>query len=309
MLKLVHDTTATAVGDPETMTIGLDELCRVAAQDMLAVSLLAERRAYLEAHAQELDAMGKRLVVANGYARAREVTTGAGMVEVDTPRVDDRREGEHFSSAILPAYMRKSPKVTEVLPILYLRELSTGDFAPALGEFFGAEAGLSASSINRLTVAFQAKHERVVHPGPLGGRLRVLVGRRHPLQHPSRRGPPVLPGHCRRAVRRDKGAGGTGRRLPRVHRVVGRGAALAQGPGSLCPGAGRRRRGARVLGHAPRHASLRPASSAAGSTSLPTVSTPCPSACTATPRRPSPRSTRRRRAPPPSKRSRHTPTR
>ena len=126
---------------------------------MLAVSLLAERRAYLEAHAQELDAMGKRLVVANGYARAREVTTGAGMVEVSAPRVDDRREGEHFSSAILPAYMRKSPKVTEVLPILYLRGLSTGDFAPALGEFFGAEAGLSASSINRLTVAFQAEHE------------------------------------------------------------------------------------------------------------------------------------------------------
>ncbi len=55
--------------------------------------------------------------------------------------------------------MRKSPKVTEVLPILYLRGLSTGDFAPALGEFFGAEAGLSASSINRLTVAFQAEHE------------------------------------------------------------------------------------------------------------------------------------------------------
>jgi len=159
MLKLVHGATASAVGDPETMTVGLDELCRVAAQDMLAVSLLAERRAYLEAHAQELDTAGKRLVVANGYARTREVTTGAGMVEVSAPRVDDRREGEHFSSAILPAYMRKSPKVTEVLPILYLRGLSTGDFAPALGEFFGAEAGLSASSINRLTVAFQAEHE------------------------------------------------------------------------------------------------------------------------------------------------------
>ena len=80
------------------------------------------------------------------------------MVEVAAPRVDDRREGEHFSSAILPAYMRKSPKVTEVLPILYLRGLSTGDFAPALGEFFGSEAGFSASSVNRLTVAFQAEH-------------------------------------------------------------------------------------------------------------------------------------------------------
>ena len=160
MLKLVHDATASAVGENEPTTVGLDELCRMAAQEMLAVALLAERRAYLEAHASELDATGKRLVVGNGSARSREVTTGAGMVEVKAPRVDDRREGEHFSSAILPAYMRKSPKVTEVLPILYLRGLSTGDFAPALGEFFGAEAGLSASSINRLTVAFQAEHEQ-----------------------------------------------------------------------------------------------------------------------------------------------------
>ena len=75
------------------------------------------------------------------------MTTGAGMVEVKAPRVDDRREGEHYRSAILPAYMRKSPKVTEVLPVLYLRGLSTGDFAPALGEFFGSGAGLSASTV------------------------------------------------------------------------------------------------------------------------------------------------------------------
>ncbi len=142
MLKLVHDATATAVDDPDALTMSLDELCRVAAQDMLAVSLLAERRAYLEAHADLLDATGKRLVVV-ASCRAREVTTGAGMVEVAAPRVDDRREGERFSSAILPAYMRKSPKVTEVLPILYLRGLSTGDFAPALGEFFGSDAGLA----------------------------------------------------------------------------------------------------------------------------------------------------------------------
>jgi putative transposase len=160
VLKLVHDATASAVGDTEPTTIQLDELCRMAAREMLAVALLAERRAYLEAHAGELDATGKRLVVGNGYARPREVMTGAGMVEVSAPRVDDRREGEHYSSAILPAYMPKSPKVTEVLPILYLRGLSTGDFAPALGEFFGAEAGLSASSVNRLTVAWQAEHEQ-----------------------------------------------------------------------------------------------------------------------------------------------------
>jgi transposase-like protein len=158
MLKLVHDATASAVDDPESKTVGLDELCRMAAQEMLAMALLAERRAYLEAHAAELDASGHHLVVGNGYARAREVTTGAGMVEVKAPRVDDRREGERFSSAILPAYMRKSPKVSEVLPILYLRGLSTGDFAPALAEFFGSTAGLSASTVNRLTEAWQAEH-------------------------------------------------------------------------------------------------------------------------------------------------------
>ena len=122
------------------------------------MALAAERRAYLEAHTDELDATGRRLVVGNGYARTRQVVTGAGAIEVTAPRVDDRREGCRFSSAILPAYMRKSPKVTEVLPILYLRGLSTGDFAPALGELFGTEAGLSSSTVNRLTVAWQAEH-------------------------------------------------------------------------------------------------------------------------------------------------------
>jgi transposase-like protein len=158
MLKLVHDATADAVGDEEPARLGLDELCRLAAQDMLVVTLLAERRAYLEEHAEELDAAGHRLVVGNGFARARRISTGAGAVEVRAPRVDDRREGEKFSSAILPAYMRKSPKVTEVLPILYLRGLSTGDFAPALGEFLGTDAGLSASTITRLTEAWQVEH-------------------------------------------------------------------------------------------------------------------------------------------------------
>jgi len=159
MLKIVHDAIADAVGDPETMTVGLDELCRMAAQDMLAVALLAERHAYLDAHAEVTDATGKRMVVGNSYARARAVMTGAGMVDVKAPRVDDRRQDEKFDSALLPAYMRRSPKVTEVLPVLYLRGLSTGDFGPALEGFFGSKAGLSASTICRLTEAWQAELE------------------------------------------------------------------------------------------------------------------------------------------------------
>ena len=157
MLKLVHD--ASAGAEVEPTTVDLDELCRLAARQMLASALLAERRAYLDAHADMVDATGKRLVVANGYAKERQVMTGAGMVDVKAPRVDDRRQGEHYRSVILPAYMRKSPKVTEVLPVMYLRGLSTGDFAPALAEFFGSSAGLSASTVQRLTESWQAEHE------------------------------------------------------------------------------------------------------------------------------------------------------
>jgi putative transposase len=159
MLRVVHETdervdaTADEAAGPD-----LDELCRLAARQMIATALEAERRAYLDAHAGQTDATGRRLVVGNGYAVERTITTAAGMVEVKTPRVDDRREGEQFVSSLLPPYMRKSPKVTEVLPILYLRGLSTGDFAPALEGFFGSDAGLSASTVNRLTVAWQAEH-------------------------------------------------------------------------------------------------------------------------------------------------------
>ena len=125
---------------------------------MLATALLAERQTYLDAHADQVDSTGKRLVVGNWYARQRDVVTGAGPVTVEAPRVNDERDGERFLSQILPAYMRRSPKVTEVLAVLYLRGLSTGDFAPAPAGFFGSDAGLSASTISRLTEAWQVEH-------------------------------------------------------------------------------------------------------------------------------------------------------
>jgi len=161
MLKLVqsHPGAVDAAHELEGAgAVNLDELCRMAAQQMLATALLAERRIYLDAHADEVDATGKRLVVGNGYAREREVVTGAGPIPVKAPRVNDKRDGERFSSNILPAYMRRSPKVTEVLPVLYLRGLSTGDFAPALAGFLGSDAGLSSSTISRLTEAWQTEH-------------------------------------------------------------------------------------------------------------------------------------------------------
>ena len=99
--------------------------------------------------------------VRNGHHQPREVTTAAGAVPVRAPRVNDKRidettgERQRFSSAILPAWARKSPRVAEVLPLLYLHGLSSGDFAPALEQFLGSAAGLSAATVTRLTVQWQ----------------------------------------------------------------------------------------------------------------------------------------------------------
>jgi transposase-like protein len=128
---------------------------------MLAAALQAEVVAYIEAHAGEVDADGRRLVVRNGYHLPREVTTAAGAVSVRQPRVNDKRtdpvsgERARFSSAILPAWSRKSPRVAEVLPLLYLHGLSSSDFGPALEQFLGSDQGLSASTITRLTTQWQ----------------------------------------------------------------------------------------------------------------------------------------------------------
>jgi transposase-like protein len=139
----------------------LDELAREGARQMLAAALLAEVAAHVEAHKDELDEAGHRLVVRNGYAEPREVATAAGMVPVQAPRVNDKRvdpdTGERckFSSAILPAWARKSPQIAEVLPLLYLHGLSSRDFTPALEQFLGSAAGLSAATITRLTTQWQ----------------------------------------------------------------------------------------------------------------------------------------------------------
>jgi putative transposase len=161
VLKVVADEAAR-----EDLAAGLDEIVREGARRMLAAALEEEVAAYLAAHAGERDEQGRRLVVRNGHARPRQVTTVAGAVEVRAPRVDDCRvdkvngERKRFRSAILPQWCRKSPKVTEVLPLLYLHGLSSKDFVPALEEFFGSGAGLSASAITRLTGTWQEEYQR-----------------------------------------------------------------------------------------------------------------------------------------------------
>jgi transposase-like protein len=141
----------------------IDEIVREGARRMLAEALRAEVDAYIAAFAAERGEDGRRLVVRNGYHPSREVLTSAGAVEVTAPRVNDKRtdavtgERMRFASAILPPWARKTPKVAEVLPLLYLHGLSSGDFVPALGQFLGSSAGLSAAVITKLTETWQAE--------------------------------------------------------------------------------------------------------------------------------------------------------
>ena len=160
MLRVVQDEAARA----EFAGV-LDEIVRDGARMMLAAALESEVDAYVTGARVERDDKGRALVTRNGKARARSVVTGAGALEVRAPRVNDRRiddsSGEklRFRSEILPPYVRRSPKVGQVLPLLYLHGLSSGDFAPALTEFFGSDAGLSPAAITRLTTAWQQERK------------------------------------------------------------------------------------------------------------------------------------------------------
>jgi len=147
----------------------LDELVAEGARRMLAAALEAEVDGYVSSLTDEVDERGHRLVVRNGHAVSRSLVTGAGPIEVRAPRVDDRRVDEvtgekmRFRSSILPPWARKSPKVAEVLPLMYLHGMSSGDFVPALEEFFGSAAGLSASVVTRLTTDWQKERDQFVH--------------------------------------------------------------------------------------------------------------------------------------------------
>jgi transposase-like protein len=147
----------------------IDELVREGARRMLAEALRAEVDSYIAQFAGERDERGRRLVVRNGHHQPREVLTSAGAVEVMVPRVNDKRtdpdtgERQRFSSAILPPWVRKTPKVTEVLPLLYLHGLSSGDFVPALGQFLGSTKGLSGSVVTKLTEQWKTEQHAFAH--------------------------------------------------------------------------------------------------------------------------------------------------
>ena len=133
------------------------------AQDMLARAIRDEVAAYLAARTDLVDEGGHQLVVRNGYLPQRKIMTGLGPVEVKQPRVRDRRplhEREKFTSSILPPYLRKTKSVEELLPWLYLKGISTGDFGEALQALLGENAkGLSATTITRLKAIWESEYK------------------------------------------------------------------------------------------------------------------------------------------------------
>ncbi|MBI4179920.1 IS256 family transposase [bacterium] len=146
-------------GNPEVGK-SIDDLAREGAREMIVKALEVEVEEYLSRLKEERDEHGHALVTGNGDGKERTVLIGCGAVKIRAPRVDDRRPGKQFRSLVLPPYMRKSPNVTEVLPLLYLKGVSTGNFGEALAALFGEGAkGLSPSVISRLKKVWEADYE------------------------------------------------------------------------------------------------------------------------------------------------------
>jgi putative transposase len=153
----------------------LHEILRQGAQTMLTQAIEAEVAEWIEQHQHVTDQRGRRQVVRNGYLPERKLVTGVGEIAVEQPRVHDRRpaaEREHFSSKLLPPYLRKTKSIEELIPYLYLKGISTGGFQEALSALLGPDCpGLSATTIVRLKAVWEQEYQ--------GWSTRSLEGREY----------------------------------------------------------------------------------------------------------------------------------
>jgi putative transposase len=161
----VTDTNVFALVQPGTFTDRLTDVLRDGARALLARAIEAEVAGFLAEHADKRTDDGRQRLVRHGHLPERSIMTGIGAVEVCVPRVRDRHSGAddriRFSSAILPPYARRSKSLEVLIPILYLKGISTGDFAEALSALLGPNAGgLSASTVARLKEVWADEHAR-----------------------------------------------------------------------------------------------------------------------------------------------------
>jgi putative transposase len=161
----VTDTNVIKLAQPGTFTDSLTEILRNGAHALLAQAVELEVTDFIGRYADLKTAAGRQRLVRHGHLPKREIMTGIGPVAVRQPRVRDREpsEGERirFSSGILPPYVRRTKSLEVLIPILYLKGISTGDFEEALGALLGKDAGgLSASTIGRLKEAWADEHAR-----------------------------------------------------------------------------------------------------------------------------------------------------
>ena len=154
------DTVLNFTNPAEDLTDPITELLRTGARQLLAQAIEAEVSAHLEEHKAERLPDGRKAVVRNGYLPQRTIQTGLGDVPVQVPKVRDRAgEGRKFTSSLIPPFLKRSKSITELLPVLYLKGLSTGDFGEALEALLGKDAGgLNSSTISRLKQAWQQEY-------------------------------------------------------------------------------------------------------------------------------------------------------
>jgi transposase-like protein len=154
----------------------LEDFARAGARRALQQAIEDEVAAYVDAHRDQRDADGHRLVVRNGHKPTRTILSGVGPIEVRQPRVDDRRVDENgvrfrFTSKILPPYLRKTRSIEDLVPWLYLKGISTGDMCDALVHLGFDGRGLSPASVTRMTEAWQGEYD--------GWSKRDLTGKRY----------------------------------------------------------------------------------------------------------------------------------
>ena len=165
-----------AIGQEEIpCKAAIEEVLREGARRMLQTAIENEVTEYIEAHEHLRDENGSRKVVRNGHLPERDLVTGIGPIKVCKPRVNDKREGERFTSKILPPFMRRVPSIDTLIPCLYLKGISTGDFAEALEAILGPQvSGLSATNIVRLKEVWKQDYEKW-HKRDLNGKRYVYI--------------------------------------------------------------------------------------------------------------------------------------